>query len=137
MTAPRLAPSLLALAAAAIVAACGAEGGRSDYADGDSGQASPATVIDTSATRGAPDSTAGVSERTFTYAEQAIGYREFELLNKTDRKWIVEAWREPAAHSSAQEFHASFWNAAVRAYGIRESARRAAFERKIQELLGE
>ena len=64
MTAPRLAPSLLALAAAAIVAACGAEGGRSDYADGDSGQAAPATVIDTSATRGAPDSTAGVSERT-------------------------------------------------------------------------
>jgi hypothetical protein len=52
------------LALAALLAACGAEGGRSDYpADGDTGGAAPATVI-TPDNPGAPDSTAGMSQRT-------------------------------------------------------------------------
>ena len=54
---------LAALAAVALLAACGTEGGRSDYVkDGDTGAAAPATVVTPNAP-GAPDSTAGMSQR--------------------------------------------------------------------------
>ena len=54
---------LAAIAAIALLAACGTEGGRSDYVkDGDTGAASPATTP-TPDNPGAPDSTAGMSQR--------------------------------------------------------------------------
>ena len=59
----RRAARLTMLAAALAVAAC-AEGGRTEYAnDGDTGAAAPATVPTPDAPQ-APDSTAGVSDRT-------------------------------------------------------------------------
>ena len=54
---------LASLATVALLAACGTEGGRSDYVkDGDTGAASPATVP-TPDNPGAPDSTSGMSQR--------------------------------------------------------------------------
>jgi hypothetical protein len=55
----------LATLAAALLAACGGtKSGRSDYVrDGDTGQAAPATVPTVNNPQ-APDSTAGVSQRT-------------------------------------------------------------------------
>ena len=54
---------LPAIAAMALLVACGSEGGRSDYVkDGDTGAASPATVR-TLDNPGAPDSTSGMSQR--------------------------------------------------------------------------
>ena len=55
---------LTTLALLVLAAACGTEGGRSDYAnDGDTGAAAPAATYTPDAPQ-APDSTAGVSERT-------------------------------------------------------------------------
>ena len=54
---------LVAPATLLLAAACGAEGGREDYAnEGDTGAAAPATVVTPNALQ-TPDSTAGVSER--------------------------------------------------------------------------
>lgn len=67
----------------------------------------------------------------------AIGHEELPILNKTDRKWIVEAWGEPRSHLSAQDYHATFWNAAVSTYRSKARASRAAFEQRMQELIAE
>ena len=64
MTSPILSRGAAALLAAALLAACQAEGGREDYVkDADSGTAAPATVQTVNRPE-APDSTAGVSRRT-------------------------------------------------------------------------
>ena len=34
----------------------------------------------------------------YTYSE--LGYRELSLLNKTDVKWLTEAWGEPISHTT-------------------------------------
>ncbi len=44
---------------------------------------------------------------------QEIGYEQLKLLNKTDKRWIAEAWGEPGDHTTAQAFHGGLWNAAV------------------------
>ena len=89
-----------AAAAAALItaAACDAKGGRDNYArDGDSGAAAPATVI-TPSTESAPDSTAGVSQRTGTPG--AAGDRQGQ--NGTGAiPNTPEAGREAAAAASA------------------------------------
>ena len=45
-----------------------------------------------------------------------IGCDKLGLLNKTDRKWFLEAWGEPQQHQSAQQFHHSKWSAFVADY---------------------
>lgn len=45
-----------------------------------------------------------------------IGYEELDLLNKTDKKWLVETWGDPARHRSARQLHAEVWNGAVARY---------------------
>lgn len=58
--------AVTAAAALVAVAACDAKSGRDDYArDGDTGAAAPATVL-TPTNEAAPDSTAGISQRTGT-----------------------------------------------------------------------
>jgi hypothetical protein len=47
----------------------------------------------------------------FPYAD--LGYEEMSLLNKTDRKWVVEAWGEPDRHQEPQHLHQSVWDGAV------------------------
>lgn len=44
----------------------------------------------------------------FTYAE--LGYKKLGLLNKTDTKWLVEAWFEPRAHSTLHVLHHDVWD---------------------------
>jgi hypothetical protein len=53
---------------------------------------------------------------------RSIGYGKLVLLNKSDRKWLIDAWGEPERHLSAQEFHRAHWESAVAAY--REAAAR-------------
>lgn len=43
----------------------------------------------------------------FTYDE--LGYKQLQLLNKTDRKWMVEHWEEPSAHTTLHELHKAVW----------------------------
>ena len=57
--------TLAVVASAAILAACGSKGGRTDYSQSpDSGAVAPAARIDTSLSRTYPDSTTGGPDRT-------------------------------------------------------------------------
>ena len=44
----------------------------------------------------------------FKYDE--LGHERLELLNKTDRRWLVESWGEPHRHATLNELHQSVWN---------------------------
>lgn len=48
-----------------------------------------------------------LKELSFTYTE--LGYAQLELLNKTDIKWMTEAWGEPSAHTTLHEMHLDVW----------------------------
>lgn len=92
----------LARAAAAavivVLAACDTKGGRDNYArDGDSGAAAPATVLTPNA-ESAPDSTAGVSQRTGTSG--AAGDRQGQNGTAAIPN-TPEAGREAAAAAAA------------------------------------
>ena len=43
----------------------------------------------------------------YTYSE--LGYRDLTLLNKTDVKWVVEAWGEPDCHTTLNALHRPVW----------------------------
>ena len=42
------------------------------------------------------------------YAE--LGYEQLGLLNKTDRKWLIEMCGEPQAHSTMNRVHRAVWD---------------------------
>lgn len=44
----------------------------------------------------------------FTYAQ--LGYKHLGLLNKTDTKWCIARWGEPAAHITLNELHSDMWH---------------------------
>ena len=44
----------------------------------------------------------------FTYQE--LGYKQLGLLNKTDCKWLVATWGEPAKHTTLNEVHKELWH---------------------------
>lgn len=41
---------------------------------------------------------------------ESLGYRELALLKKTDCKWMVEAWGEPSAHTTAHQKYKTVWD---------------------------
>jgi len=47
---------------------------------------------------------------------EMIGYANLALLNKTDIKWLVEAFGEPAGHSTARDANCDLWQRAVEAF---------------------
>ncbi len=51
-------------------------------------------------------------------AYDLIGYANLGLLNKTDIKWLVEAFGEPTIHSTAREANPDLWQRAVDAFQV-------------------
>ena len=43
----------------------------------------------------------------YTYSE--LGFRELPLLNKTDVKWLTEAWGEPTSHTTLNAMYRPVW----------------------------
>jgi hypothetical protein len=43
----------------------------------------------------------------FTYTE--LGFEKLELLNKTDIKWLTEAWGVPSRHTTLHDMHMDMW----------------------------
>lgn len=39
-----------------------------------------------------------------------VGYDKLELLNKTDKKWMIEAWNEPGTHCTLNQVHRQLWD---------------------------
>jgi hypothetical protein len=65
----------------------------------------------------------------FTYSE--LGYKYLDLLNKTDIKWITDAWGEPENHTTLHELQIEIWNK----YEDRLKEKRDKKDRKFQEKL--
>jgi hypothetical protein len=47
--------------------------------------------------------------RSLSFSYSHLGYEQLELLNKTDCKWLVEAWGEPQTHTTLNEIHRDTW----------------------------
>jgi hypothetical protein len=60
----------------------------------------------------------------FTYAE--LGYKNLDLLNKTDVKRIVACWGEPLIHTTLNSIHASTWHKYEIEEGLRQERERRA-----------
>jgi len=48
-----------------------------------------------------------------SYDYQTIGYQHLPFLKKTDRKWLVEVWGEPAQHQDPHLLHHALWQQGV------------------------
>ena len=49
-----------------------------------------------------------------------IGYKNLGLLNKTDLKWLVEAFGEPDIHATAKDVNEELWQEAVETFRVEE-----------------
>ena len=56
------------------------------------------------------ESCPGGSIAKLPYDYKSMGFDRLKLLNKTDKKWIVESWEEPDEHSTLHEMHKKVWN---------------------------
>jgi hypothetical protein len=52
----------------------------------------------------------GAKIRSLSIDYRQLGYRELELLNKTDTKWLVRAWGEPEGHTTLNQLHQWLWD---------------------------
>lgn len=48
--------------------------------------------------------------RSLRYQYSQLGYRDLSLLNKTDVKWLIAAWGEPASHSTLHALCRELWD---------------------------
>ena len=39
-----------------------------------------------------------------------LGYKQLGLLNKTDTRWCIARWGEPAVHTTLNELHSDIWH---------------------------
>ena len=65
-----------------------------------------------------------------------LGYEKLERLNKTDKKWMIEAWGEPRAHSTLNRVHRQLWDEYEGKLVQRRQTERGKFARECRELLG-
>lgn len=56
------------------------------------------------------ESIPGRTISTLSFEYHVLGYEKLELLNKTDAKWLVEAWGAPITHFTLHELHLDIWN---------------------------
>jgi len=75
------------------------------------------------------------------YSWDKIGCNELILLKVTDRKWMREAWGEPATHTTAKQLYANFYRREESRVSRRNEAKRARqrakWEAEIDALLAE
>ncbi len=51
--------------------------------------------------------------QSLTYQWRTLGCNELSLLTKTDRRQMIERWREPAEHTTLRRLHEDVWKKAV------------------------
>ncbi|MFZ5655358.1 MAG: hypothetical protein ACOY42_13305, partial [Pseudomonadota bacterium] len=69
----------------------------------------------------------------FSYAQ--LGYEKLDLLNKTDVKWLVECWGEPASHSTLHEMHHDLWREYEEKLVLEKKKQNEQFATEIRALL--
>lgn len=55
------------------------------------------------------ESIPGKKLKNLPFAYNELGYEKLELLNKTDKKWLIDQWGEPRAHTTLHEMHINVW----------------------------
>ncbi len=55
------------------------------------------------------ESIPGEKLKTLPFSYKSLGYRHLTLLNKTDVKWLIEAWGEPESHRTLHKLHLGVW----------------------------
>jgi len=55
------------------------------------------------------ESIPGEKLKTLPFSYKLLGYTDLTLLNKTDVKWLIEAWGEPESHSTLHKLHFDVW----------------------------
>ena len=71
----------------------------------------------------------------FTYCE--LGHEHLELLNKTDVKWIEEAWGAPTSHTTLHRMHVRVWDEFEQKLSVVQAAERAKYVDDLVSLLGQ
>ena len=71
----------------------------------------------------------------FTYNE--LGYEHLALLNKTDVKWIEEAWGAPVSHGTLHRMHIGLWREFEERLRLAREAERAKFVGELRALLSQ
>ena len=56
------------------------------------------------------ESVPGQVIRSLDFDYSNLGHQKLDLLNKTDRKWLVECWGEPDQHSTLNALHRNVWD---------------------------
>ena len=56
------------------------------------------------------ESVPGYVIRSLNFDYSTVGHEKLDLLNNTDRKWLVECWGEPEKHSTLNALHRDVWN---------------------------
>lgn len=56
------------------------------------------------------ESIPGQKLRSLPYDYSQLGYKKLTLLNKTDVKWLTEAWGNPTFHKTLNDVHKALWN---------------------------
>jgi len=69
----------------------------------------------------------------FSYVQ--LGYEKLDLLNKTDVKWLVECWGEPASHSTLHEMHHDVWREYEEKLVLEKKKQNEQFAAEIEALL--
>jgi hypothetical protein len=64
-----------------------------------------------------------------------LGYEKLELLNKTDKKWLVEAWGKPVMHQTLNQVHRRLWDEYEGRLIRRRQAEREQSARELEDLL--
>ncbi len=76
-----------------------------------------------------------IKKLAFTYRE--LGHKHLELLNKTDVKWIEEAWGTPTMHSTLHKMHIDLWKEFEEKLRMAREAEQINFVSELKSLLGE
>ncbi len=69
----------------------------------------------------------------FTYGE--LGYEYLTLLNKTDVKWIEEAWGSPSSHTTLYSMHIDLWKESEKRLRLIRESERNKFVNELRTLL--
>jgi hypothetical protein len=68
---------------------------------------------------------------------QSVGYEHVQSLNQSDRKWVVEAWGEPAQHLDPSELYRPLWEVARELYTRETEAQEAQSRKEWEQLRAE
>lgn len=81
------------------------------------------------------ESIPGKQIRSLRIDYRQLGYKNLSLLNPTDKRWLVEAWGEPQAHSTLNDLHRQLWDEYEQKLIVERQMERQAFSQELRQFL--